>query len=132
MRITLPFLLAFGLSGCAALNSVSVTPIPANRSQSVTASASRWVILGLNFDNDFADDVSRRLSEKCPNGRISGILTKDETFFYFLFFVIRKDVSATGYCERYGIASAGHNKGHGRKYNSVEDGAPPNEEGAPE
>lgn len=89
---------SLALSACASLNSVSVTPIPAARDHQVSATSERMIILGLNFDNDFADQVSADLSRKCPGGKISGILTKDESYMYFLFFVMKRKVTATGYC----------------------------------
>jgi hypothetical protein len=95
-----PALALIGLTGCASLNSVSVTPVPANRKNVVTAEADRWIILGLNFDNDYVDTVSKELADKCRDGKVSGILTKDQTFYYFLFFVLKRNVTATGYCEK--------------------------------
>jgi hypothetical protein len=89
-------------SACASINSVSLTPVPANRSNAVSAEASKWIILGFNFDNDYADEVAKDLSTKCPGGKISGILTKDELYFYFLFFVVKHKISANGFCEKHG------------------------------
>lgn len=91
-----------GLGGCAMLNSVSITPVPANRSHEVSAESQRWIIFGFNFDNDYVDTVSHDLSRKCPDGKISGILTKDEVYNYFLFFVLKHKLTATGYCEKRG------------------------------
>lgn len=91
-------------SACASLNSVSLTPVPANRTNEVRAESNRWVILGLNFDNDYADRVSQDLARRCPNGKVSGILTKDEVYYYFLFLVVKRNVQATGYCDRAGVA----------------------------
>jgi hypothetical protein len=99
--ISLSLIFVLLLSGCASINSLSVTPIPVNRSNKISAEASRWIILGLNFDNDYADEVAHNLSSKCPNGKITGILTKDEDYFYFLFLVFKKQITATGYCENY-------------------------------
>jgi hypothetical protein len=96
--ISLAFLMT--LSGCASLNSVSVTPIPANRTAQVSAEASRWIILGFNFDNDYADEVTKKLSDTCPGGKISGILTKDEVYMYFSVFVLKRKVVASGYCQK--------------------------------
>ncbi len=88
--------LTSGMVGCAAVNSVSLTPIPAQRNHPVKAEVSKWIFLGFSFDNDFIDPLVGDLKQKCPNGVISGILTKDETISYFLLF--KKHVSATGYC----------------------------------
>lgn len=90
--------LLMGNTACTHLNSVSLTQIPKERKKIVSADRDRWIILGLNFDNDYATDVSRTLAEKCPNGQIKGILTKDEFTNYFLFLVVKRNVSARGYC----------------------------------
>jgi len=85
-----------GLVGCASVNSVSLTPIPAQRNRPVKAEVSKWIFLAFSFDNDFINPLVDDLKQQCPNGVISGILTKDETISYFL--VFKKNVSATGYC----------------------------------
>lgn len=84
------------LSGCASVNSVSLTPIPANRGKTVRASAEKWIFLAFNFDNDFIEPVVEDLKRQCPGGVVSGILTKDETYAYFL--VFKKQLTATGFC----------------------------------
>lgn len=96
LKIGLLFSLICNLVACASVNSVSLTPIPANRSRPVQADVSRWIILGFNFDNDYIDPLVEDLKKQCPNGVISGILTKDETISYFL--VFKKHVSTTGFC----------------------------------
>ena len=93
------------LSACTSLHTVSLTSIPAQRSNKVTAEVSKTIILGFNFDNDFVDDLENQLKNKCPNGIISGILTKDEIVDYFIMFVWKHHVVATGYCNRAGTAS---------------------------
>lgn len=125
MRILIAALM-LSLAGCASLNSVSVTSVPAKRDQTVSAQASRWIIFGFNFDNDYADAVAKDLSRKCPSGKISGILTKDEAYFYFLFFVVKRQVTATGYCDAKTVASA-RTSNKSRRVNSVEEGAAPAE-----
>ncbi len=86
------------LSGCATINSVSLTPIPADRKNEVQVQTSRTIFLGFNFDNDFVDNLVEELKQKCPNGKVTGILTKDENINYFLYIVWKKQVTATGYC----------------------------------
>jgi hypothetical protein len=86
------------LSGCASINSVSLTSIPATRSNVVRSEAKRMVFLGFNFNNDFIDTMADDLKNQCPNGQVRGLLTKDETVMYFLFFLYEYRVSATGYC----------------------------------
>lgn len=89
-------LLIFGVMGCASVNSVSLTPIPSAKNKVVKAEASKWIILGFSFDNDFIDPLVSDLKDQCPNGVVSGILTKDETIAYLL--VFKKRVTATGFC----------------------------------
>ncbi len=97
MLTTLLFSLVTSLLvSCAHVNSVSLTPIPANRSKPVRAEVSKLIILGFNFDNDYIDPLVSDLKAQCANGVISGLLTKDETINYFLAF--KKHVVATGYC----------------------------------
>lgn len=92
-------LAAFLLSGCVSLNSVSLTPVPVERGKPIQAQGKRMIFVGFNFDNDFVDDATKGLVAQCPNGRISGILTKDETIMYFIPFVWAHRITATGYCE---------------------------------
>lgn len=84
------------LGACASVNSVSLTPIPSQRGKTVRASVSKTVILGLTFDNDFINPLVDDLKRQCPNGMVSGILTKDETIHYL--FVYTHRVTASGYC----------------------------------
>jgi hypothetical protein len=84
--------------GCASVNSVSLSSIPANKGKEVRAETSKTIILGFNFNNDYVDDMADDLKRQCPNGIIKGILTKDEVVDYFLFFVWARKVTATGYC----------------------------------
>lgn len=88
--------LASLLGGCASINSVSLTPVPAKRSNPVKAEVSKLIFLGFNFDNDYINPLVEDLKQQCPNGIVSGILTKDETISYFL--VFRKVITATGFC----------------------------------
>jgi hypothetical protein len=90
--------LGIGLVGCASINSVSLTSIPATRTNVVRSEAKRMVFLGFNFNNDFIDTMTDDLKSQCPNGQVRGLLTKDETVMYFLFFLYEYRVSATGYC----------------------------------
>jgi hypothetical protein len=90
--------LMFLTSACASINSVSLTPIPPDRKTPVKLEKSKVIILGFNFDNDFVDELVDGLKSQCPNGRVSGILTKDEDINYFLYFVWKKQITVTGYC----------------------------------
>jgi hypothetical protein len=89
------------LVGCAHINSVSLTPIPAKRTQTVRAEVSKTIFLFFNFDNNYIDPLVNDLKQQCPDGIVSGILTKDETTSYVLVFT--KRVVATGFCN---LASA--------------------------
>ena len=97
---SLKFILSLGfvLSGCASVNSVSLTSIPPQRSQVVKSEASKVIVLGLNFNNDFVDEVSEGLQAQCPKGKVSGILTKDEVMDYFLYMVYKRRITAQGFC----------------------------------
>jgi hypothetical protein len=88
--------LATVMSACASVNSVSLTPIPSNRSREVRAEVERTIFLAFNFDNDYIDPLVQELKRQCPNGVVSGILTKDETIAYVI--VFKRKVTATGFC----------------------------------
>ena len=81
---------------CTSLRTVSLTQIPKNRSKKVYAEVSKTIFLGFNFDNDFVDQLTSKLRARCKNGKITGILTKDEQTFYFL--TTNRKISARGYC----------------------------------
>lgn len=89
--------------GCASVNSVSLTQIPAVKKNAITAETSKTIFLGFNFDNDFVDQITEQLKQRCSNGVISGILTKDEVISYFLFHT--RKITATGYCNSTTTAS---------------------------
>lgn len=86
------------LSACTSLQTISLTSIPAKRDKAVKAEASKVIFLGFNFDNDFIDEMTSDLKRQCPNGVVSGVLTKDEVVDYFLMIVWKHRVTATGYC----------------------------------
>jgi len=86
------------LTGCVSLNSVSLTQIPAERGNRVRAEASKFLFLGISFDNDYVDEVRDELKSRCKGGLVTGILTKDEYINYFLFIFAKRRVEAQGYC----------------------------------
>lgn len=86
------------LSACVSLNSVSLTQIPAERDNSITATSHSWNFLGIAFSNDFVDEVILDLKSQCAEGKLEGILTKHQTTAYFL--VLKREVIATGYCQQ--------------------------------
>lgn len=92
--------LGVGFTGCAHVNSVSLTSIPAGKGRPVRAETSKTIFLGFNFDNDYVEQMASDLRRQCPNGMVRGILTKDETINYFLFFVWARKVTASGYCQQ--------------------------------
>ena len=96
--------IAFLMSACASINSVSVTAIPAKKGTPIKAEGSRTIVLGFNFDNDYVDKMTDDLRAQCPDGQVKGILTKDETVLYFLFIVYKRKVTATGYCQKNNMA----------------------------
>jgi hypothetical protein len=96
--VVLTLSLGLLLSSCASLQSTSLSSIPAKRDNVVRAEAGRTIILGFNFDNDYVNTLEADLKKQCPNGDVRGILTKDEAIYYFLFFVWKRKVTASGYC----------------------------------
>jgi hypothetical protein len=88
------------LAGCASLQSVSMTQVPADRSGKVEAEASSWGFLGIFFSNEFADQAVSKLRDACPNGRLTGVYTKHENRFYVL--TVKRSVRATAYCQPVG------------------------------
>lgn len=84
------------VAGCTSLQSVSVTQIPGDRSRPVHAEVSNTAFLGIHFDNDFLEPLTADLLRQCPRGRVTGILTKQESSFYVV--VQTRRVIATGYC----------------------------------
>jgi hypothetical protein len=101
---------SLGLVGCASVNSVSLTPIPAQRSHPVKAEVSKTIFLAFNFDNDYVDPLIADLKQQCPNGVVSGILTKDETIAYVI--VFKRHVVATGFCNTTAASTDGEKKSH--------------------
>jgi len=88
------------LGGCVSLYSASLTQIPVKRDNKISAESKKLIFLGLTFDNDYVDKVRDDLARKCPNGKVSGILTKDEFIAYFPPFVMARRIAAEGYCEQ--------------------------------
>lgn len=81
---------------CVSLQSVSITEIPQKRTKQISVSESKWVILGLNFNNEYTENVVTGLKKKCPFGKVSGILTKYYTKNYFI--VSKHMIDAKGFC----------------------------------
>lgn len=96
LRVIAIMLVSMMTGACAYLNSVSLTPIPKERSNQIQVQKHKWVIFGFNFDNDFVDEMNEELKDKCPSGKATGLLTKDEAILYP--FVHKRVVTVTGYC----------------------------------
>ena len=103
-KLSLLLVTMFVVSGCASVNSVSLTSIPAKKGKEIHAERSKTIFLAFNFDNDYVDEMTEDLKRQCPNGQVKGILTKDETIMYFLFIVYKRKVVATGYCQQNDVA----------------------------
>jgi hypothetical protein len=84
------------LAACTSLKSVSLTQIPSDRSRPLRSEVSDSALLGIHFDNDFVTPLTADLMRQCPNGKVTGILTKQETTLYVI--VQKRHVVATGYC----------------------------------
>ena len=87
---------SLALSACASLGSVSITQVPSDRSHPIEAESHDWTIFGIAGDNDFADDVPKQLHKQCPNGKVTGLITKSESKLWV--FVARRRVTARGFC----------------------------------
>ncbi|HET9237586.1 MAG TPA: hypothetical protein VFO10_10065 [Oligoflexus sp.] len=85
-------------SGCTYTVAVSQSNIPAQRKKPVTASVSKFIFLGLNFDNDFALQLGTRLKEACPQGSVRGVTTQDMLTIYLPGIFWARETSAQGYC----------------------------------
>lgn len=92
------------VSGCVSLQSASLTQVPAKRDKKITADSTRYIFFGLNFDNDHVDKARDDLIRKCPNGKVSGILTKNEYVVYFPIVVHASRLHAEGFCDQNGKA----------------------------
>jgi hypothetical protein len=85
-------------AGCTHLASVSTSQIPQDRSKVVKAEANRFMFLLFNFDNNFVNTMVDDLARQCPDGKVQGILTKQESIVYFPLIAHAYRVSAQGYC----------------------------------
>jgi hypothetical protein len=90
--------LAILFSGCAALHSVSMTSFPKDRQKPVEAKVSKFVFLAFNFNNDFIYDLTSKLQEQCPNGKVTGITSKYETRGYLIGYTMI--VTSQGFCTK--------------------------------
>ena len=96
--LTLALMLSMGLVGCVHLGSVSTSSIPADRSRPVMVQEVKYLPFLISFDNNFVDELAKSLATQCANGRVEGVLTKQEHITYFPLFVHAYRITATGYC----------------------------------
>ena len=94
----LALMLSMGLVGCVHLGSVSTSSIPVDRSRPVMVEEVKFLPFLISFDNGFVDDLAKSLALQCPNGRVEGVLTKQENIVYFPLFAHAYRLTATGYC----------------------------------
>ncbi|GGY50664.1 hypothetical protein GCM10011297_24420 [Bacterioplanes sanyensis] len=98
MKVWITLCLLALLSGCVSLNSVSMTQVPAQRSNQVTTSADHWSLLGIAFSNDFVDEAMTGLQQQCQGGKLEGVYTKYQNTLYLL--ILQREVIVSGYCNR--------------------------------
>lgn len=82
--------------GCTSLQSVGVTSIPKERGRPVETSENNVALLGIHFDNTFADEVPEKLRQQCPDGKITGVFSKYESTWYVL--VQNRSVTVKAFC----------------------------------
>ncbi len=100
VRYLIQLFLVFLCCSCVSLSSVSITQIPKERNKEVSASSSKFIIFGFSFSNEYADEVVKNLKKKCDGGMVQGILTKDENVNYFIGIVMKREITASGYCNK--------------------------------
>lgn len=103
-------LLTFIITSCTYTSSVSQTNVPPERGHMVEASVKKYIVLGFNFDNDDVLELRHKLSEKCPNSAIRGIMTQDLRTLYLLMFFWARETHAIGYCTGHRTADAGEGR----------------------
>jgi hypothetical protein len=101
-------LLCLLCSGCVHMRSISTTSIPVERDNAVESTGYRFLFLMINFKNDYVNEMTKDLAQQCPDGRVEGILTKQENIVYFPLFAHAVRVSATGFCVKPSVATATH------------------------
>ena len=95
-RILLPAALLL-LSACTYTRAVTQTNVPRHRDHPVEADVKRYIFIA-TFDTDEVAQLTSKLEEKCPGGRVTGITTKDVRTMYFFFFFYAREVVADGFC----------------------------------
>ena len=98
MNKILPLFLSVLFTGCVHMRSMSTTSVPVERSKPIEAEGYRFMLLMINTDNRYIDDLPKDLAAQCPNGRVEGILTKHEDIVYFPLLAHAVRVTASGFC----------------------------------
>lgn len=100
MKLVISLFTLFFVSSCAQVRSVSQTSIPAKRANVVTAEVKNNIFFLFNFRTDYVNDLTTQLKNKCENGRVEGILTKDVIITYFPIIYYQEHITAEGYCAK--------------------------------
>ena len=98
MNKTFLLLLSVLFTGCVHMRSMSTTSVPVERSKPIEAEGYRFMLLMINTDNRYINNLPRDLAAQCPNGRVEGILTKHEDIIYFPLLAHAVRVTASGFC----------------------------------
>ena len=98
MKKTALLFLSALFTGCVHMRSMSTTSVPVERSKPVEAEGYRFMLLMINTDNRYVNDLPHDLAKQCPNGRVEGILTKYENIVYFPLIAHAARVTAAGFC----------------------------------
>ena len=88
------------LSGCASLQSVSISTLESANGRAIEGMAEDFLFLGLTGNNKIATEAAGDLYSKCPNGTVSGILTSYEKRVYVFF--VKRTVRLRGFCNENG------------------------------
>ena len=78
------------------MSSVSVSNYPANKTRKVEAEAEVFFWFWLNFDNKYVDTLDDQLKQQCPSGKIEGITTRHEWYWYAIAYKMK--IISRGYC----------------------------------
>jgi hypothetical protein len=96
--IVTSLILSFALVGCVHLGSVSTSSIPADRSRPVEVEGFQFLPFLISFSTSYVNELALELAEQCPNGKVEGVLTKQELLTYFPLFAHAYRITASGYC----------------------------------
>ena len=88
---------ALCLNACTYTAAVTQTNVPPQRDHPVEVDVKRFIFFA-TLDTDEVSRLTAELQQKCPGGRVTGILTKDLRTMYFLFIFWQREVIAKGFC----------------------------------